>query len=91
MFLFRSRMDEMTIADLANALRGIPRDALVLIGTPDGPKRLRMVVGTHVGERGQDRAAAPSPSGMRPSCKRRGDQSRKARAFSVHCETEQFP
>ena len=40
----------MTIADLANALRGIPRDALVLIDTPDGPKRLRMVVGTRVGE-----------------------------------------
>ena len=39
-------MDEMTIADLANALRGIPRDALVLIDTPDGLKRLRMVVGT---------------------------------------------
>ena len=41
----------MTIADLANALRGIPRDALVLIDTPDGPKRLRMVAGTRVGER----------------------------------------
>ncbi len=41
----------MTIADLANALRGIPRDALVLIDTPDGPKRLRMVAGTYVGER----------------------------------------
>ncbi len=36
---------------IANALRGIPRDALVLIDTPDGPKRLCMVVGTHVGER----------------------------------------
>ncbi len=35
----------------ASALRSIPRDALVLIDTPDGPKRLRMVVGTHVGER----------------------------------------
>ncbi len=41
----------MTIADLANALRGIPRDALVLIDTPDGLKRLRMVVGTRVGKR----------------------------------------
>ncbi len=30
---------------VANALRGIPRDALVLIDTPDGPKRLRMVAG----------------------------------------------
>lgn len=48
-------MDEMTIADLANALRGIPRDALVLIDTPDGPKRLRTVEGTRVGERGRDR------------------------------------
>ena len=41
----------MTVAALANALRGIPRDALVLIDTPDGPKRLRMMVGTRVGER----------------------------------------
>ena len=40
----------MTIADLANALRGIPRDALVLIDTPDGLKRLRMVAGSYVGE-----------------------------------------
>ncbi len=43
-------MDEMTIADLANALRGIPRDSLVLIDTPGGPKRLRMVTGTYVAE-----------------------------------------
>ncbi len=53
-------MDEMTIADLANALRGIPRDALVLIDTPDGPKRLRMVVGTHVAER--DGKIVPHPA-----------------------------
>lgn len=44
-------MDEMTIADLANALRGIPCDALVLIDTPDGLKRLCMVAGTRVAER----------------------------------------
>ena len=49
----------MTIADLANALRGISRDALVLIDTPDGPKRLRMVAGSYVGERegGMERRA----------------------------------
>ena len=41
----------MTVAALANALRGILRDALVLIDTPDGPKRLRMVAGSYVGER----------------------------------------
>jgi len=50
-FLYVLYVDEMTIADLANALRGIPRDALALIDTPDGLKRLRMVVGTRVGER----------------------------------------
>ena len=44
-------MDEMTIADLAGALKGIPRDALVLIDTPTGPKRLRMVTTTRVAER----------------------------------------
>jgi len=52
-------MDDMTIVDLANALRGIPRDALVLIDTPDGPKRLRMVAGSYIGERkgGMERRA----------------------------------
>ncbi len=50
-FRLRSGMDEMTIADLANALRGIPRDALVLIDTPDGPRRLCMVAGSHVADR----------------------------------------
>ena len=33
-------MDEMTIADLAEALRGISRDAVILTDTPDGPRRL---------------------------------------------------
>ena len=36
---------------MANALRGISRDVLVLIDTPDGPKRLCMVAGSHVAER----------------------------------------
>ncbi len=44
-------MDEMTIADLAGALRGIPRNAVILIDTPSGPKRLRMVMPTRVAER----------------------------------------
>lgn len=38
--------DFMTIADLAIAFRGISRDAVVLLDTPDGPKPLRMVRGT---------------------------------------------
>jgi hypothetical protein len=33
----------MTINDLANALRGMPRDALLLIKTPDGLRELRMI------------------------------------------------
>ncbi len=41
----------MTIADLANALRSIPRDSLVLIDTPDGLKRLQVVERARVGER----------------------------------------
>ena len=36
---------------MANALRGIPRDSLVLIDTPDGPKRLQVVERARVGER----------------------------------------
>ncbi len=40
--------DEMTIASLAIALRGIPRDAIVLIETPDGPKKLRTIRGDRV-------------------------------------------
>ena len=44
-------MNTMTIADLAGALRGIPRDALVLIDTPNGPKRVRLVVATRVAGR----------------------------------------
>ena len=51
MFRLRSHMDEMTIADLANALRGIPRDSLLLIDTPNGLKRLQMVERARVGVR----------------------------------------
>ena len=46
----RSQMHKMTIADLANAFRGLPRDTVILIETPDGPRRLRMVVCTRVAE-----------------------------------------
>jgi hypothetical protein len=38
----------MTIADLAGALRGIPRSARLLIDTPEGLKDLRWVSPTHV-------------------------------------------
>ena len=41
-------MEEMTIADLAGALKGIPRDAVILIETPQGVKRLRMIRGTRI-------------------------------------------
>ena len=37
--------------DVLDSLALAVGHALVLIDTPDGPKRLRMVVGTHVGER----------------------------------------
>jgi hypothetical protein len=40
-------MDPMTIADLAEALRGTPRDAALMIDTPDGIKPLRMVRGAY--------------------------------------------
>lgn len=40
----------MTIADLAAAIKGVPRDAYVLIATPYGPLPLRMVEIVHVAE-----------------------------------------
>ena len=39
----------MAIADLAAALRGIPRSARLLIDTPEGLKDLRWVSPAHVG------------------------------------------
>jgi hypothetical protein len=38
----------MTIAGLATALRGIPRDARLMIDTPEGLKALRWVSPTHI-------------------------------------------
>jgi hypothetical protein len=43
--------DHMTIDDLAHALRGMPRDAVLLIDTPDGPQPLRMCRGAHARRR----------------------------------------
>lgn len=40
--------DSMTIADLAAALRGMPRSARLLIDTPDGLRELRMIAPTHL-------------------------------------------
>ncbi len=51
----------MTIADLAGALQGIPRNAVILIDTPSGPKRLRMVVPTRVAERDGNLVQQGSP------------------------------
>ena len=44
-------MHEMTIADLAIAFRGMPRDTLILLDTPAGARRLRMVMCTRAGDR----------------------------------------
>ena len=41
----------LTIADIAAALRGIPRNAYVPIETADGPRPLTMVQVIHLAER----------------------------------------
>lgn len=54
----------MTIADLAAALGGIPRNAYVLIDTPNRPRPLAMVQIIHVAEQGGEviqHAAAERP------------------------------
>jgi hypothetical protein len=56
----------MTIANLAEGLRGIPRTAVVMIDTPDGPKPLRMVRGAQ-GRTTDDGAVTPLPSGASTS------------------------
>ena len=56
-------MKDITIADLTNALRGIPRDAVILIDTPDGPQRLQMIQPTRMAARGT--ALEPHPAGER--------------------------
>jgi hypothetical protein len=38
-------LERMTLNDLAVCMRGMPRDSLILIDTPDGPKRMRSVRG----------------------------------------------
>jgi hypothetical protein len=40
--------EPMSISQLANAFRGIPRDAYVLLETPAGLKPIRLVSVTHV-------------------------------------------
>lgn len=55
-------LDHMTIANLAEALRGIPRDAVIMLETPDGLKPLRMVSGAH-GSRSGDGALTPLAAG----------------------------
>jgi hypothetical protein len=52
----------MTIADLAAALRGMPRGARLLIDTPEGLKDLRWVSPTHV-RAAQDGNAAAATAG----------------------------
>jgi hypothetical protein len=52
----------MTIAGLAAALRGIPRDARLMIDTPEGLKDLRWVSPTHV-HAVQDGTAEASTAG----------------------------
>lgn len=41
----------MTIADLAAAFRGIPRDAVILLDMPGGLLRLRLVRPVRIAER----------------------------------------
>ena len=41
----------MTIADLAAAFRGIPRDAVILLDMPGGLLRLRMVRAARIANR----------------------------------------
>ena len=52
----------MTIAGLAAALRGMPRDARLLIDTPEGLKDLRWVKPAHV-RATQDGATEASAAG----------------------------
>jgi hypothetical protein len=53
----------MTIAGLAAALRGMPRDARLLIDTPEGLKDLRWVKPAHVRAAAQDGATEASAAG----------------------------
>ncbi len=53
----------MTLNDLAAALMGMPRDAVMMIDTPDGPRELRRVRGAH-GRRRDDGALASLEGGV---------------------------
>jgi hypothetical protein len=56
---------DMTIADLAEWFRGVPRDNLVLIKTRDGVKRMTLCEGTYVYEKDGRIIATPAQSGTR--------------------------
>ena len=56
----------MTIADLAAALRGIPRDAVLMIETPEGLRDLRFVQGMHGARRDDGTVVELDGRGVNP-------------------------
>jgi hypothetical protein len=48
----------MTLDQLAQAMRGMPRDALIMIRTPEGLRRLVWVKATHIDDDGTDASAS---------------------------------
>ena len=47
----------MTVDQLAHAMRGMPRDALIMIRTPEGLRKVVWVKGTHIGTDGTEAGA----------------------------------